>query len=152
MPSSHCYITVLMQETLQALIHAFVLNEFLINTSHQLLASYCVEFSFSIRSVSRRVRFLLTVSYCSATMLILLSDSTTPHLPDIRTIDGVLNLLSVAILCFLRNVLDFRTYRAHNQHELIPLTDAQLYLMNTSDVNCISYNGRQSCGGLILHV
>ena len=57
--------------------------------------------------------------------------------------DGVLNFVSVAILCLLGNVLDFRTYSAPNQHETTKLSKEQSFLLKEHDVNAIHFKERQ---------
>lgn len=64
-------------------------------------------------------------------------------MPDIRTFDGVLDLLSACILTILGNVLDFRTYSAVNQDdEDKEASAAQKHLMATYDLNNIPRNER----------
>ncbi|PPQ76292.1 LOW QUALITY PROTEIN: hypothetical protein CVT26_009706 [Gymnopilus dilepis] len=128
---SHHYVTTLMQETLQGLIHAFVLHKFLTNTQHP-----------PTRQILRKI----LIFFQRGTMLgqIPPDDPTFQHLPDLQTIDGVLNVVSVAILCFLGNVLDFRTYKAPNQHESSKRTKEQSFLLEQHDVNAIPFSERLS--------
>src|SRR5271163_4888704 len=51
------------------------------------------------------------------------------HLPDVNTMDGLFNLLSLATVKFLGNVLDFRTYSAPNQEEDKVASDEQKNLL-----------------------
>jgi len=58
--------------------------------------------------------------------------------------DGLLNLLSLASLNFLGNVLDFRTYSAPNQGEDEAATSEQILLLNKYDCCHISGDERAS--------
>ena len=71
-------------------------------------------------------------------------DSEYSHLPDLRTLDGVLDLLSACSLIILGNVLDFRTYSAPNQGEEEEASAAQRHLMAAYDLNHITANERQA--------
>jgi len=55
------------------------------------------------------------------------------HLPDVNTMDGLFNLLSLATVNFLGNVLDFRTYSAPNQEEDEVASDEQKNLLRKYD-------------------
>ena len=66
------------------------------------------------------------------------------HVPNVNTIDGVLDLLSACILAILGNVLDFRTYSAPNQKDDKPMTDAQHAMMVAYDRNDIPHNERMA--------
>lgn len=55
------------------------------------------------------------------------------HLPDVNTMGGVLNLLSLATVNFLGNVVDFRTYSAPNQGEDTVASDEQKQLLGMYD-------------------
>lgn len=56
--------------------------------------------------------------------------------------EGVLNVICLAVLVILGNVLDFRTYSAPNQGEDDEASPAQAKLMNTGDINAIPNNER----------
>ncbi|KAF8873848.1 hypothetical protein CPB84DRAFT_1690553 [Gymnopilus junonius] len=122
----HYYMTSLMQDTLQGVIHAFILNNFLTNTSHwptcQIFHHILLFYHLGLMEES-----------------IPSSDQSFVHLPDVKTIDGILNLLSVCILVILGNVLDFCTYKAANQDDDESATPEQAYLINDCDVNAIPY-------------
>ena len=66
------------------------------------------------------------------------------HLPNIQTLDGLLDLLSASILVILRNVLDFRTYSAPDQHRDEEALLSQQLLMTKFDCNNIPSNERQT--------
>src|ERR1700678_413344 len=51
------------------------------------------------------------------------------HLPDVNTVDGIFNLMSLATVNFLGNILDFRTYSAPNQEEDEVASDKQKNLL-----------------------
>jgi len=59
----------------------------------------------------------------------ILLDPEYPHLPDLNTFDGILNLLSTCSLSILGNILDFQTYSAPNQDEEDQVSAAQKCLM-----------------------
>ena len=76
-------------------------------------------------------------------------------MPDIASIDGVLNLLSVCVLIVLGNVLDFRTYRAPNQYENTMADEQLRELLKSIDLNTIPRNERKAicyARGVALHV
>ncbi|KAF8884579.1 hypothetical protein CPB84DRAFT_1850624 [Gymnopilus junonius] len=77
----HYYMTSLMQDTLQGVIHAFVLNNFLTNTAH-----------WPTRQIFRRILLFYHLGLVEG--CVPSSDRAAVHLPDIKSIDGVLNLLS----------------------------------------------------------
>jgi hypothetical protein len=66
------------------------------------------------------------------------------HLPDVNTVDGLLDLLSACILAILGNVLDFRTYSAPNQREDEVASEDQMTLMSNYDCNNIPSNERMA--------
>ena len=72
------------------------------------------------------------------------ADQFQSHLPDIASMEGLTQLLSLAALNFLGNVLDFRTYSAPNQEEDEDISDAQRRLMLKYDCCDISRNERAS--------
>jgi hypothetical protein len=71
-------------------------------------------------------------------------DAEFLHLPDVRTVDGLLDLISACTLVILGNVLDFRTYSAPNQGETEEATKAQQQLMIDFDRNNIPGNERMA--------
>ena len=84
-----------------------------------------------------------------------LADPAHVHLPNIETMEGVLNVTCLAILVILGNVLDFRTYSAPNQGEADEASAAQTTLMNTGDINAIPNNERIAycyARGVALHI
>lgn len=70
-------------------------------------------------------------------MLNYISDDEYFHLPDIQTVDGLLDLISGCASAILGNVLDFRTYSAPNQAENDPTTKEQERLWKEFDRNDI---------------
>lgn len=62
-----------------------------------------------------------------------IEDKSCHHLPDVHTMDGVLNLLSLATVNFLGNVLDFRSYSAPNQGEDEDASEEQKKLLREYD-------------------
>jgi hypothetical protein len=69
------------------------------------------------------------------------TDPAFHHLPNIITIDGLMNLLSACVLVVLGNVLDFRTYRAPTQEVNQKANDHQQILID-SDINTIPVHER----------
>ena len=143
----HFYTTSLMQMTLQSLVHSFVVGDFVTNITHH-----------PSRSLLRRIvllshiglvedRFQPTGMVGSLFQWIDLTPSTDieyPHIPDINTFDGVLDLLSGCILAILGNVLDFRTYSAPNQGDEQQMSMSQSVMMMAFDRNDISRNERMA--------
>lgn len=72
------------------------------------------------------------------------SDDEYIHLPDVRKVDGLLDLISGCTLVILGNVLDFRTYCAPNQTENDPTTVEQEHLWKEFDRNDILADERMS--------
>ena len=72
----------------------------------------------------------------------MLLDIESYHLPDVNTVDGLLDLISAATLAILGNVLDFRTYSAVNQLEKDSTTPKQRKQMLQHDSNAIPANER----------
>jgi hypothetical protein len=66
------------------------------------------------------------------------------HLPDVRTVDGLLDLISGCTLVILGNVVDFRTYCAPNQTEDTKTTTEQLRLWKEFDRNDIQGDERMA--------
>jgi hypothetical protein len=65
------------------------------------------------------------------------SDDEYVHLPDVHTVEGLLDLISGCTLVILGNVVDFRTYCAPNQTEDDPTTAEQHRLWKEFDRNDI---------------
>ncbi|KDR65298.1 hypothetical protein GALMADRAFT_82023, partial [Galerina marginata CBS 339.88] len=125
----HYFSWPLMQETLQGIIHAFVLNSFLTNTQH-----------FPSRRLLRTIMLFYHAGLIEG--IIPEDDSARLHLPNVETMEGVLNVICLAVLVILGNVLDFRTYSAPNQGEHDKATPAQAKLMKDGDINNIPNNER----------
>ncbi|KDR81335.1 hypothetical protein GALMADRAFT_59822, partial [Galerina marginata CBS 339.88] len=126
----HYFASFHMQETLQGIIHAFVLNSFLTNTQH-----------FPSCSLLRRMIIFYHAGLIEGTI----AEDENPareHLPNVETMEGVLNVICLAVLVILGNVLDFRTYSAPNQGLYDDATSAQAKLMKDADINNIPNNKR----------
>jgi hypothetical protein len=83
------------------------------------------------------------------------SDDEYFHLPNVRTVDGLLDLISGCTLAILSNVLDFRTYCAPNQAEQHPTTKEQQHLWKKYDRNNIPGDERMAmchARGIALHL
>ena len=76
--------------------------------------------------------------------LIHFSEDEHIHLPDVGTLDGLLDLISGCTFAILANVLDFRTYSAPNQHERDRTTKAQHQLWEDFDRNAIPGDERMA--------
>lgn len=72
------------------------------------------------------------------------SDDEYFHLPDVQTLDGLLDLISGCTLAILGNVLDFRTYCASNQANGEPTTNNQQLLWKEFDRNNIPADERMA--------
>jgi len=66
-------------------------------------------------------------------------DPAASHLPNVKDIDGLMNLLSACMLVILGNVLDFRTYHALSQEEYTKVDGNQQILMD-NEINTIPVN------------
>jgi hypothetical protein len=66
-----------------------------------------------------------------------IADEEFLHLPNVQTVDGLLDLIAGCTLVILGNVLDFRTYCAPNQAEEHTTTKEQQHLWNKFDRNDI---------------
>lgn len=82
------------------------------------------------------------------------TDPAASHLPNVDSIDGLMNLLSACVLVVLGNVLDFRTYRAPTQEENQKANKSQQILID-HDFNTIPFNERLAIcysRGVALHL
>ena len=61
------------------------------------------------------------------------SDYEYPHLPNLQTVDGLLDMVSGCTFVILGNVLDFRTYCTPNQTEEDPTTKEGRHLWKEFD-------------------
>ncbi|KJA15033.1 hypothetical protein HYPSUDRAFT_149642 [Hypholoma sublateritium FD-334 SS-4] len=125
----HFYSTLTMQQTLSGVVHSFMLDKFLTNTTHQ---------------ASRQLLRRILVFYLHGLMdkKISTEDFAWPHLPNLDKIGGLMSLLSLCVLVILGNVLDFRTYTASSLQQAQPLMEAEKWLMMTYDINGIPTNER----------
>jgi len=141
----HFYATALMQNTLQSLVHSFVVGDFVTNITHVPSRSLLRRIVLLYQTDLKEDHFQCTgegFSHFSPVHLTRLTDIEYPHVPDITTCDGVLDLLSGCILAVLGNVLDFRTYHAPNQGEEERMTRTQSAMMTAYDRNDIPRNER----------
>jgi hypothetical protein len=82
------------------------------------------------------------------------ADPAACHLPNVDSINGLMNLLSACVLVILGNVLDFRTYRAPTQEEN-QKADKNQQILISHDFNTISFNERLAIcysRGVALHL
>ena len=155
----HYYLTNHMQKTLQGLVHSFVLHNFLTNTSHPtgvLLRRIIIFFHMGLVEKGIPASGMPYI-FCISMFLKILTGITDPaasHLPNVDTMDGLMNLLSACVLVVLGNVLDFRTYRAPTQEENQEPNKNQAILIE-NDINTIPVNERFAIcysRGLALHL
>lgn len=143
---SHHYSTMTMQLTLQGVVHTFILDKFITNTSH-----------FATRSLLRRIVIFyldgtmgrkipidgMNTITCAVALFHAHTDPTWPHLPDLEQFDGLMNLLSACVLGILGNVLDFRTYNPPSGVNNSPLTESEKLLLK-HDVNAMPLDDRMA--------
>ena len=82
------------------------------------------------------------------------TDPAASHLPNVDSIDGLMNLLSACVLVVFANILDFRTYRAPTQEENHKANKSQQTLLD-HDFNTIPSNERLAIcysRGVALHL
>lgn len=141
----HHYSTALMQQTLQGIIHSFILDKFLTNTAHQgsrqLLRRILIFYLHGLmdKKISPEGTHLFIIIILAHIIHV---DRAWTHLPNLEQFDGLMNLLSLCVLVILGNVLDFRTYCASSQHATAPLTTSEKFLMANFDINGIPHNER----------
>ncbi|PPQ73447.1 hypothetical protein CVT24_008149 [Panaeolus cyanescens] len=98
----HFYACQLLRYSAAAIVHAFSLNDYVTNSTQ-----------VRSRIFLRRI-LLFYYNYLFENEPIHL-ESVRVHLPDMDTISGYLDVLSLCNICIMGNVLDFRTYLAPNQ-------------------------------------
>ena len=144
----HFYCSSLMQETAQSLIHTFVLSDFVSNTFHhesrQLLRRIITFWALALLTEDLVEPEGKSAGVVNGTRLTIFSDDEFPHLPDVKTLDGLLDLISGCTLAILGNVLDFRTYSAPNQLEHDETNKVQHYLWKKYDQNNIPGDERMA--------
>jgi len=143
----HFYATSLMQQTLRSMVHSFVVSEFITNITHHPSRSLLrrIVLLYRIGLVEQRFQRTGKIAYLFPLHFsIPFTDIEYAHLPDIKTFDGVLDLISACILAILGNVLDFRTYSAPNQRDDKPKTKTQHAMMVAYDRNDIPRNERRA--------
>lgn len=67
------------------------------------------------------------------------------HIPDLKSMNSVLDLASACNLAILSNALDFRTYTHPNQTDDKPLTDEEKLQMDMYDLNSMPESDRAGC-------
>jgi hypothetical protein len=140
----HYYLSNQMQQTLRGLIHSFILHKFLTNTSHPtrvLLRRMILFYHMGLLEDEIPESGVLSVSPISFLSYMHKTDPATSHLPNVKDIDGLMNLLSACVLVILGNVLDFRTYRAPSQEEYTKADKNQQILID-NEINTIPVNER----------
>jgi hypothetical protein len=143
----HYYLTNHMQRTLQGLIHSFILHNFLTNTSHPtrvLLRRIILFFHMGLMEkeiLASGKPYIFCLSFVLWYSYPHYADPAASHLPNVDSIDGLMNLLSACVLVILGNVLDFRTYRAPTQEENQKANKNQQILID-HDFNNIPVNER----------
>ncbi|PPR00997.1 hypothetical protein CVT24_000571 [Panaeolus cyanescens] len=98
----HFFAALLLRDTATGIIHAFILNALLTNSTH-------------VRSRLLLRRILLFYFMMIFQKKPILLESVRSHLPDIKSFSGYLDVLSLCNICIMGNILDFRTYLAPNQ-------------------------------------
>ncbi|CAA7270130.1 unnamed protein product [Cyclocybe aegerita] len=127
----HFYATSTMQDTVASLIHSFVIGTYITNMSHtpsRLLLRRMMEF-YHWAIVRGEV---FNDAFC-----------LQEHIPDVDTIEGLVDLLCVCNLNILGNVLDHRTYSAPNETKDQPASLVQRLLQEMWDMNNIPPNERK---------
>ncbi|CAA7258846.1 unnamed protein product [Cyclocybe aegerita] len=124
----HFYATSTIQETACGLIHSFICCDLITNTTHH--PSHLL------------LRRLMQFFYCGLVMEYPTDDLEKAHLPDILTMQGSLDFITVCSLNILGNVLHHQTYSAPNQDEDEPADEEQRKLWHQYDVNDISFDER----------
>jgi len=153
----HYYLSNHMQETLQGLIHSFILHKFLTNISHPtrvLLRRIVLFYHMGLIENEIPESGMLSISHWSTAHQSLPIDPAASHLPNVYNIDGLMNLLSACVLVILGNVLDFRTYRAPTQDEYTKADKNQQILID-HEINTIPINERLAicyARGVALHL
>ena len=73
------------------------------------------------------------------------ADPDRDHVPDLKSIDSLMDVLALSFLGIMSNVLDFRTYRYPEWAADEPLTDKENELMKTYDLNAMNQTERTLC-------
>lgn len=143
----HFYCASQMQATVESLVHTFILDRFIGNTFHnpsrELLRRVVLFWASGLllRPLSSQG---MIAGHFTFHLLIHFSDDDYPHLPDVRTVQGLLDLISGCTVVVLGNVLDFRTYSAPNQLEGERTTPEQKRLWQDFDRNDIPGDQRMA--------
>jgi len=144
----HFYSSSLMQATTTSLVHSFILSDFISNTFHhpsrQLLRRIVIFWGLALLENHFTPEGKSQLLFISNTKSFSFSDDEFFHLPDIQTVDGLLDLISGCCLAILGNVLDFRTYCAPNQREEDATTEEQQRLWKEFDRNNIPGDERMA--------
>jgi len=137
-----------MQATTESLVHSFILSDFITNTFHhpsrQLLRRIGIFWGLALLENRFTTQGKPAAGCNGNATTFLYSDDEFFHVPDVRTVDGLLDLISGCTLAILGNVLDFRTYSAPNQAEDHPTTKDQQRLWKEFDRNHIPGDERMA--------
>ena len=115
----HAFLTGLMQDTLRAMIHSFVDHLQITNTNHppagmllrRIALFYYTAFIFNEKDSMEGTCLIVFNMLYGLTILI---DNEREHLPDVATMEGFVDFLSLCFIVIFGNVLDFRTYLCSN--------------------------------------
>ncbi|KAJ3500229.1 hypothetical protein NLJ89_g9887 [Agrocybe chaxingu] len=135
----HFYCMSTIQQTSASLMHSFVCSTYITNTTHH-----------PSRLLLRRM-----IQFCHQGIVRDVPKQGRDHLPDVTTIQGVVDLLTLCNLNILGNVLDHRTYSAPNQQEDAPISDGERRRWMELDVNDVPLDERNHmryARGMSLHV
>jgi len=72
-------------------------------------------------------------------------DPDRDHVPDLKSVDSLMDVLALSFLGIMSNVLDFRTYRYPERAADEPLTDDENELMKAYDLNAMNRMERTLC-------
>ncbi|KAF8972602.1 hypothetical protein BDZ97DRAFT_1612585, partial [Flammula alnicola] len=128
----HFYATSTIRDTLYGLIHCFVAERYISNTSH---------------GASRFLLRQMLAFYHTALVKgeVERDERAWAHVPNLETMDGLKELLTICYLGILGNVLDFETYSYPGQEPGAALTPKQEKRHVLHDYNAMSLLNRLAC-------
>ncbi|KAF8960610.1 hypothetical protein BDZ97DRAFT_1605550, partial [Flammula alnicola] len=128
----HFYATSTIRDTLYGLIHCFVAERYISNTSH---------------GASRFLLRQMLAFYHTALVKgeVERDERAWAHVPNLETMDGFKELLTICYLGVLMNVLDFETYSYPGQEPGAALTPKQEQRHMLHDYNAMSLLNRLAC-------